>query len=127
MAEGAGATPDIIYARGAPADPTPDPAFFDHKESSLIHFEIGFYRDLECHTKFTMKTEKYHPFLCALRRYLGRIELVCIPIGNAGTALHDTATDIATALTKVRTSIAAQRNLKGHKTHESSTTAFVYD
>ena len=39
---GAGAAPDIIYARGVPFDLSPDPASFNHKECSLVLFEIGF-------------------------------------------------------------------------------------
>ena len=38
----AGAAPDIIYARGVPVDPSPDPASFDRKDCALILFEIGF-------------------------------------------------------------------------------------
>ena len=63
------AAPDIIYARGVPVDPTPDPHSFDRKDCSLILFEIGFYRDIGCQDKLKKKTEKYHPLLCALRRY----------------------------------------------------------
>ena len=66
-AEGAGAAPDIIYARGVPADPIPDQDSFDRKDCSLILFEIGFCRDLGLHEKRTKKTEMYHPLLCALR------------------------------------------------------------
>jgi hypothetical protein len=32
MAIGAGAAPDIVYAPGVPADPTPDPDSFDRKD-----------------------------------------------------------------------------------------------
>jgi hypothetical protein len=56
---GAGAAPDIIYARGESTDPTPDPDSFDRKDCFLILFEIGFCRDLGCHDKLTKKTEKY--------------------------------------------------------------------
>jgi hypothetical protein len=87
-----------------PADPTSDHDSFDRKDCSLVLFEIGFCRDLGLHDKRTKKTEKYHPLLCALRRYWGRVDLVCIPIGNAGTTLNDTASGIATALAKVRPS-----------------------
>jgi len=69
MATGAGATPDIIYARGVPVDPSPDPTSFDRKECSLILFEIGFYRDLGYQDKLTKRIEKYHPLLYVLRRY----------------------------------------------------------
>jgi hypothetical protein len=65
----AGAAPNIIYARGVPVDPSSDPASFDRKEYSLILYEVGFSRDLGCQDKLTKKIEKYHPLLCALRRY----------------------------------------------------------
>jgi hypothetical protein len=66
-AAGAGATPDIIYARGVPADPTLDYGSFDRKNCFLILFEIRFCRDLGLHDKRTKKTEKYNLLLCALR------------------------------------------------------------
>ena len=87
-----------------PADPTPDHDSFDRKDCSLIFFEVGFCRELRLHEKRTNKTEKYHPLHCALRRYWGRVDLVCIPIGHVGTALNDTASEIKTALAKVRPS-----------------------
>ena len=66
MAARVGASPDIIYARGMPADPTLDLDSFDRKDCSLILSEIGFCRDLGCHDKLAMRTEKYQPLLCAL-------------------------------------------------------------
>ena len=75
-AAGAQAAPDIIYARGVPADPTPDHNSFDRKDCPPILFEIGFCRDLGLHDNRTKKTEKHHPLLCALRRYWGRVDLV---------------------------------------------------
>ena len=80
-----------------------------------------------CHEKRAEKTAKYQPLLRALRRYWGRVELVCIPIGHAGTTLHDTATDIAAALAKVRPSNAAQRKRKGDRTPATSKTALTHD
>ncbi len=67
MATGAGAAPHIIYARGVPANPTPDPDSFDRKDCSLILFEIGFCRDLGFHEKIIEEADKYHFLLCALR------------------------------------------------------------
>jgi hypothetical protein len=46
MAAGAGAASDIIYARGVPADPSPDIDSFNRKDCSLVLFEIGFCNDL---------------------------------------------------------------------------------
>ena len=67
MATGVGAAPDIIYARGVPADPTPDLDSLNRKDCSLILFEIGFFRDLGFHEKHAKKTEKFHSLLCAFR------------------------------------------------------------
>ena len=65
--------------------------------------------------------------MTALRRYWGRVDLVCIPIGHAGTTLNDTTSDIATALVKVRPSMAALRKQKEHKTPDISNTAILHD
>jgi len=40
VSAGAGTAPDIIYARGVPADPFPDIDSFNRKACSLILFEI---------------------------------------------------------------------------------------
>ena len=69
MAVGAGAAPDIVYARGVPADPSSDIDAFNKKVSSLILIEVGFYKDLGCHQKYTEKIDKYLPLLTTLRKY----------------------------------------------------------
>ncbi len=73
MAAGGGAAPDIVYARGVPADPNPDINAFNRKDCSLILIEVGFCRDLGCHEKYAAKTVKYLPLHNALRRYWGRV------------------------------------------------------
>ncbi len=73
IAAGADAAPDIIHARGVPADPTLDPASFGRKDYSLIFFEIGFCTDRGCHENITEKAGMYHTLFCALRRYWGRV------------------------------------------------------
>ncbi len=65
--------------------------------------------------------------MTALRRCWGRIDLVCIPIGHAGTTLNDTPANIATALAKARPSIAAKRKRNNHKTPEIGKTALLHD
>jgi hypothetical protein len=45
MATGAGAAPDIIYARGVPADPSLDFDAYNRKNFTLILFEVGLCRD----------------------------------------------------------------------------------
>ena len=42
MAAGAGVAPDIIYARGVPAERSPEIDSFNRKDCSLILSEIGF-------------------------------------------------------------------------------------
>ena len=110
-----------------PANPSPEIESFHRKDCSLILFEICLCTDLGCQNNLRGKTDKYNSLVTTLRRYWGRVDLVCIPIGHAGTALNDTATDIATALAQVRPSIAATRKRKGHKTPKISKTALLHD
>jgi hypothetical protein len=127
MAAEAGAAPDIIYARGVPADPSPGIDSFNRKDCTLIFFEIGFCKDLGCHKKLKEKIDKFNPLVSTLRLYWDRVGAVCIPIGHAGTTLNVIATDIAAVLAQVCPSIAATRKQKGHKTPEISKTAFLHD
>ena len=46
MTAGAEVAHDIIYARGVPAEPSPEIDSLNRKDCSLILFEIGFCRDL---------------------------------------------------------------------------------
>ena len=82
---GHGEAPDLIYARGVPDTPDPGLATFDKKLCTLGLLEIGFSRYLECDKKHTEKTEKYSALVAALKQYCGRVKLVAIPIGHAGT------------------------------------------
>jgi hypothetical protein len=59
MAAGARAAPDIVYARGVPADFNPDINAFNRKDCSLILIEVGFCKDLGCYEKYDAKTDKY--------------------------------------------------------------------
>ncbi len=101
FAAGHGTAPDLIYARGVPDSPSPDPTSFDRKQCTLIIIEIGFCRDLGCVEKLEEKTSKYAPLLEALRRYWGRMELVAFPIGHAGTTLTKTLHQLTTAFSTV--------------------------
>jgi hypothetical protein len=65
---GHGTIPDLIYARGVPDAPSPDPTSFDKKHCTLIIVEIGFYRDLGCDIKVEKNTKKYSSLMAALRR-----------------------------------------------------------
>jgi hypothetical protein len=85
-----GTAPDLIYVRGVPDTPDPGHTNFDKKTCTLILIEISFSRDLGCDKKHTEKTDKYSSLVAALRQYWGRVELVAIPIGHAGTTLPRT-------------------------------------
>jgi hypothetical protein len=54
---GHGTTPDLIYARGIPNTPSPDPTSFNKMQCTHIIVEIGFCRDLGCDVKCDEKTE----------------------------------------------------------------------
>jgi hypothetical protein len=64
-----GTVPDLIYARGVPDAPSPDPSSFDKKLCTLIIVEISFCRDFGCAIKIEKKIEKYSPLNAALRRH----------------------------------------------------------
>ena len=55
------------------------------------------------------------------------MDFVCIPIGQAGTTLNDTASDIATALAKVRPSSDVKGKSRTPKTQEQSKTSVIHD
>jgi hypothetical protein len=99
---GHGTAPDLIYARGVPDSPSPDPTTYNKKLCTLIIIEIGFCRDLGCDDKLEAKTLKYAPLLAALRRHWGRVEFVAFPIGHAGVTLHGTITHLTTVFSAVR-------------------------
>ena len=98
-----GMAPDLIYARGVPNVPHPENETFNKADCTLLLVEVGFCADLRCMKKKIEKTEKYQPLIAALlAEGWGRVELVCIPIGHAGTTLTSTAEELATALATMR-------------------------
>ena len=98
---GHGTTPDLVYARGVPNTPSPDPTSFDKKQCTLIIVEIGFCRDLGCDVKFDKKTENYSPLIVALKRYWARVKFIAFPIGHAGTTLTTTLYHLTAAFSTV--------------------------
>jgi hypothetical protein len=110
---GHGTAPDLIYARGVPNTPSPDPTSFNIMQCTLILVEIGFCRDLGCDIKFDEKTEKYSPLIAALRKYWGRVEFVAFPIGHAGTTLTKTLAHLTAAFSTVRPSVERSRASMG--------------
>ncbi len=99
---GHGTTLDLLYARGVPETPSPEPSSFDKKKCTLIVVEIGFCRDLGCDTKFEKKTEKFPPLMAGLRIYWGRVEFNDFPIGHVGTTLTRTLDHLTAAFSTVR-------------------------
>ena len=81
--------------------PDPGQANFDKKACTLILIEIGCSRDLGCDEKHTEKIEKYSPLVAALKQYWGRMELVAIPVGHAGTTLTRTLDHLTATLSTV--------------------------
>ena len=58
VAAGHGTAPDLIYNRGVPDTPEPDPTTFDRKNCTLLVSEIFFCRDFGCHERLQVKTDK---------------------------------------------------------------------
>ena len=72
------------------------------------------------------KNREVHPLGNRSTSTLGRVDLICIPIGHAGTTPNDTVSNITTALAKVRPSIANSRKRIGRKTPEIRKTALLH-
>ena len=89
--------------------------------------EVGFCRDLSCVEKKEEKTVKYAPLVAALSKHWGKVELVCIPIGHAGSTLQSTITEMANALSAVRPPIATIRRRAGHAKPETDAKALKHD
>ena len=114
---GHGTAPDLIYARGVPDSPSPDPTTFNKKTCTLIIIELGFCRDLGCEDKRAAKTKKYDALVAALKRHWGRVEFIAFPIGHAGTTLTSTLNDLTAAFSTTRpreTTTGATRDTTGH-------------
>jgi hypothetical protein len=101
-----GVAPDLVYARGVPNSSSPDPTSFNKSSCSLLLIEIGFSADLNLKTKLEEKTRKYQPLIEELRKHWGSVNLVCIPIGHAGTLLGETAVHLAKALATRRPNLS---------------------
>ena len=58
---GQGVTPDLVYARGVPNVPNPDPSSFDKATCSLLLIEVGFGSDLNLKAKLEEKHRNTNP------------------------------------------------------------------
>ncbi len=54
--QGLGVTPDLIYARGVPNVPNPNPSSFNKATCSLLLIEAGFVSDLNLKAKMEGKS-----------------------------------------------------------------------
>jgi hypothetical protein len=110
---GHGTAPNLIYARGVPNTPSPDPTHFGGKQFTLIIVEIGFYRDLGCDIKIDKKTEKSSPLIASLRRYWGRVKFIAFSIGHVVATLTKTLDHLTAAFSTVRPTVERSRASKG--------------
>ena len=109
--QGLGVTPDLIYARGVPNVPNPNPSSFNKAECTLLLIEVGFGSDLNLKAKLEEKTLKYQPLLDELKKDWGGVHLVCVPIGHAGTLLAETAEHLAMALATRRPQVGQAKTV----------------
>ena len=58
---GHGTTLDLIYARGVPNTPSPDPTSIDKKKCTLIIVEIGFYMTMAATLSSRRRTRNTSP------------------------------------------------------------------
>jgi hypothetical protein len=119
--------PDLIYARGVPNTPSPDPTSFDRRQCTLILVEIGLCMDLNCDIKHAKKTEKYSPLIAALNKYWGRVEFVAFPIGHAGTTVTRTLDQLPAAFFAVRPSVERSRASRGISSPDTDHNAKAHD
>jgi hypothetical protein len=124
---GHGTSPDLIYARGVPDTPFPDPTSFDMKHCTLNVVEIGFCRDLGCDIKIDKKTEKYSPLIADLRRYWGRVDFIVVSIDHAGTTLTRTLDHLTAAFSIVRPTVERSRANRGAPSPATDHNAMIHD
>ena len=125
--EGHGTAPDLIYARGVPDSPAPDPSTFDRKQCILLLIEIGFCQDFGCHKRRQEKTAKYAPLVAALEAIWGKVIFVAIPIGHAGATIKETQRQLAQALSTTRPEIERSRARRQVLNPETDTAARTHD
>ena len=62
---------DLIYASGMRYTFSPNPISFKHRQYTII--VVLFYQNFGCNEKIAEKTEKYSPFIEALKKYWGEM------------------------------------------------------
>jgi hypothetical protein len=126
-AAGHGTAPDLIYARGVPDTPYPDPSNFNKRLCILVIIEIGFCRDLGCDDKREAKTAKYAALIAALKKHWGHVEFIAFPIGHAGTTLTSTLTQLISTLSAVRPHAEPSRASRGINSPTTDHNAKAHD
>jgi hypothetical protein len=86
---------------------------------NIIIIEVGFCQDFGCHKRLQEKTAKYSPFVTALKAVWGKVEVVAIPIGHAGTTLITTQRHLVQALSATRPDI--ERSKAKREVHNPDT------
>jgi len=124
---GHGTAPDLIYARGIPDTPSPDPGAFDRKRCNLILIEVGFCRNFGCHYKLQEKTNKYAPLVESLQALCGKVEFVAIPVGHAGTNLSKTHHSLAQVIFATRPAIKRSRTRRQVSNPDTDTAVRSHD
>ncbi len=124
---GHGTAPDLIYARGVPDTPSPDPSTIDRKKYNFILIEVGFCQDFGCHKRLQQKTAKYAPLVTALNAVWGKAEFMAVPIGHAGTTLKETQRHLTQALLATRPEIERRRARREVQDPETDSTAGTHD
>ena len=122
-----GTAPDLIYARGVPDTPSPDPITLDRKKCNLILIEVGFCQDFGCHKRLQEKTAKYAPLVTSLKAMWGKVEFVVFPVGHAGTTLKEMHRHLAQALSATRPEIERRQARREVRDPDTDSTARTYD
>jgi len=124
---GHGTAPDLIYARGVPDTPSPDPNTLDRKKCNLILIEIGFCQDFEFQKRIQEKTAKYTPLVTALKAVWGKVKFVAVPIGHASITLKETQRHLAQPSSATRPEIERSRTKREGHNPETDSTARTHD
>jgi hypothetical protein len=124
---GHGTAPDLIYARGVPDTPSPDPSTPDRKKCNLIIIEVGFCQAFGCHKRLQEKTVRYAPLVVAIKAVWRKVKFVAIPIGHAGTTLTTTQRHLAQALSATKPMIERSRAKREVPNPETHTAARTHD
>lgn len=115
----------MVYVHGAPNLPDPTIAGLDKSTCKVTLVEVGFCADLRLGAKRTEKSLKYHKLVETLKDTWGDVQLICIPIGAAGTVLSSSMAELTTRF--FRESPSNTKLIRGLATQLSSLAAHRLD